>query len=226
METGPAAVTLDLDDTLCRYDRSTADLLALAFDRADVEPFFTAAEFVATIPTVTGESPLDLRRKCFRVLAAENGRSVAVADRLAEQYPERDPTAVSFLPGAREALDSLADHHRLALVSNGEPSHQRAKLETLGISGAFETTVFGTPETGVKPDPEPFYRVLDALGVQSERAVHVGNSLASDVVGAQAAGIPAVWLRADGSADDETVPEYVVDDLAELHRRPFPWEQG
>ncbi|MFC4407992.1 HAD family hydrolase [Haloarchaeobius iranensis] len=222
--TGPELVTLDLDDTLCRYDRSTADLLAVAFERADVEPFFSAAEYVATIPTVTGESPLDLRRKCFRALAAEQGRSVAVADRLAEGYPERDPTAVSFLPGAREALDALLAQHRLALVSNGEPSHQRAKLDTLGIAGMFEATVFGTPETGVKPDPEPFHRVLEAFGVGPGRAVHVGNSLASDVAGAQAAGIPAVWLRADGSAGGEVSPEYVVDNLAELHGRPFPWE--
>ncbi|WP_440990651.1 HAD family hydrolase [Haloarchaeobius baliensis] len=223
MASGPALVTLDLDDTLCRYDRSTEELLAVAFERADVEPFFTEAEYVATVPTVTGESPLDLRRKCFRALAAEDGRPVAEADRLAEQYPERDPTAVSLLPGARDALAALADHHRLALVSNGEPSHQRAKLETLGIADAFEVTVFGTAEIGVKPDPAPFHRALDTLGVEPARAVHVGNSLASDVAGAQAAGMSAAWLREGDEPEVDVTPEYVVDDLAELQDRPFPW---
>lgn len=217
-------VTLDLDDTLCRYDRSTADLLEEAFERAGVDPFFTAAEFAATVPSVTGESPLDLRRKCFRAIADERDRPRAVADRVAEAYPERDPTAVSFLPGARAALDALAADHRLALVSNGEPDHQRAKLATLGIAGAFETTVFGTPETGVKPDPAPFHRALDALEVSPSRAVHVGNSLASDVAGAQAAGLTAVWFRAEGAAAGDHSPDHVVDDLAALHGPPFPWE--
>lgn len=86
--------------------------------------------------------------------------------------------------------------------------------------------MFGTPETGVKPDPAPFHRVLDALDVGPDQAVHVGNSLAADVAGAQAAGMAAAWLRVADDPAVEASPEYVVDELAELHGRPFPWERS
>jgi putative hydrolase of the HAD superfamily len=86
---------------------------------------------------------------------------------------------------------------------------------------------FGTPEIGIKPDPAPFHRVLDGLEIVPDRAVHVGNSLESDVAGARAAGVPAVWFRAAGESagesTDEFAPEFVVDDLVEFHHDPLPW---
>jgi HAD superfamily hydrolase (TIGR01549 family) len=218
-----AAVLFDLDDTLCRYPRSTDELLADAFDRTGVDPFFTAAEFRAWIPKVTGTSALDLREKCFRGIAAEMGLSEDVAERVAANYPERDPTDVAFLPGAERALETLSERYSLGLVSNGAPHTQRRKLETLGIEGHFEEVAFGTPEIGIKPDPAPFHRVLDGLDIAPGRAVHVGNSLESDVAGANAAGVPAVWLRLDGAPADDITPEYVIDGLAELHHEPHPW---
>jgi putative hydrolase of the HAD superfamily len=217
------AVLFDLDDTLCRYPRSTDELLAEAFERTDVDPFFTAAEFQSLIPKVTGTSPLDLREKCFRRIAAAKGRSERVAERIAANYPEREPTDVEFVPGAERALEALAERYRLGLVSNGTPETQRRKLETLDIEEHFEEVGFGRPEIGVKPDPAPFHRVLDGLGIAPDQAVHVGNSLESDVAGARAAGVPAVWLRLDGASPDEIAPEYVVEDLADLHDDPLPW---
>jgi hypothetical protein len=33
----------------------------------------------------------------------------------------------------------------------------------------------------------------------------------------------AAWLQLDGAAGEGVSPEYVVDDLADLPGRPFPW---
>lgn len=225
MPTDPSVVLFDLDDTLCRYPRSTVDLLAIAFERADADPFFTATEYLAQIPTVTASSPLDLREKCFRAIAEEKGYPVESAERVAANYPERDPTNVEFLPDAEQVLDSLAEHYRLGLVSNGAPDTQRVKLETLDIGDYFEVTVFGTPETGIKPDPEPFDHAVNALDVDRSRVIHVGNSLASDVRGAQAAGIRVTWLRTDDTPRSAVPAEFIIDELAELHHEPHPWSR-
>lgn len=224
MGANPAVVLLDLDDTICRYRRSRAELLDSAFDRTDVEPFFTVAEFTGWIPQVTGKNKLDLLEKCFRGIATEKERSPELAERLAANYPKRNPTDVRFLPGAEMALETLSEKYRLGIVSNGAAATQRLKIETLDIGDFFEVEVFATPEEEIKPDPKPFYRALDAFGVDQTQAVHIGNSMASDIVGAQAAGLPAVWLRTGDTTSSDPTPEYSIDSLSELHYSPMPWE--
>lgn len=224
MGANPTVVLLDLDDTICRYRRSRAELLDSAFERTTVEPFFTVAEFEEWIPKVTGENKLDLLEKCFCGIANEKERSSELAVQLAANYPERDPTNVTFLPGAETALEALSDTYRLGIVSNGAVVTQRAKIEILDIGDFFEVEIFATPEKALKPDPEPFYRALDAFDMTKTQAIHIGNSIASDIVGAQAAGLPAVWLRTDGATSSNTTSEYIIDSLFELHQNPMPWE--
>lgn len=224
MGNDPAVVLIDLDDTICRYRRSTGDLLEVGFDRTGVEPFFTVEEYVRWIPKVTGNSPLDLREKCFRGIAREKGRSEVLAEKVAANVPERDPTAVEFVPGADRALAFLSNRYDLGLVSNGVPEAQQTKLETLGIADMFDVLTFGTPETGVKPRPEPFRQALDSLGCSQEEAIHIGNSLEADVAGAQAAQVPAVWLKTGQRDPTAPSPEYVIDEMSALHDDPLPWE--
>ena len=47
----------------------------------------------------------------------------------------------------------------------------------------------------------------------------VGNSLRSDVSGARAAGIRAVWINREGTdGGSEIKPDYEINDLTELER--------
>jgi putative hydrolase of the HAD superfamily len=215
------AVLFDIDDTVCEYHRSTSEVLSVAFDRADVEPFFDTAEYVARYNEFAEESEdvADLRTRCFAALARERGRDPEAGRRVARAYAaERDHTAVRFLPGAREALDSLYGTVPLGAVTNGAPEMQATKLRTLDATGYFETVVHGGYDAPAKPDPEPFEAALSALGVEPARAVHVGNSLASDVAGATNAGVTAAWLENDKSGVHETGPEpdHVLDSMADL----------
>ena len=49
-----------------------------------------------------------------------------------------------------------------------------------------------------KPDPRIFQDALADLGIQPDHAAHVGDSLPSDVAGAQASGLMTVWVNRDG----------------------------
>lgn len=223
------AVLFDLDDTLCRYRRSGADLLELAFAAADVEPFFEVeayydryGEFSAATDSVEA-----LREEAFAAIAADAGRDPAVGRRVARAYAaERDHGAVEFLPGAAAAVEVLAADHRLGVVTNGAPEMQGQKLAALGLADAFETVVHAGYDDGTpaKPAAEPFHRALDALSVDPSRAVHVGNSLASDVAGARAAGLRAAWVPdAPEATPDEHVPDHTLETLADL--APPPWRR-
>lgn len=219
------AVLFDLDDTLCEYRRTTGELLELSFERAGVDPLFTAGDYrdrYGDFVDVSEDIP-DLRRQCFAALAEEAEADPAVGERVADVFSgERDHSDVRPLPGAEAAVDRLAEEYRLGLVTNGAPKMQVEKLEALSFADAFEAIVYAGYDVPAKPDPAPFHRGLDALDATPERAVHVGNSLESDVAGAAAAGVRSVWLG-NGVESPSPTPDYRIESLRELHTPP--WER-
>lgn len=216
-------VLFDLDDTLCEYRRTTDEVLAVAFETVGIEPFFKAADWHAVIPKITAVDDRDFRLRCFTAIAEAQGYDPAHVESLAVAYgEERDHSDVRFLPGAEDTLTALADEYRLGLVTNGSRAMQRPKLAALGLTDAFDVTVYAGSDTPPKPDPSPFHRALNALESTPNEAIHVGNSLPSDVAGARAAGIRPVWIPSNGeSTENDDAPTHTLSSLHEL--RTLPW---
>lgn len=215
----PDAVLLDLDETLCRVDPPPSAVLPRAFADVGVEPCFTAAEYDAIVERYMDdfETKAERRAHCFADLAERHGQDRDLGFAVAEAYTERrEHSEVVWLDGARDALDTLADRRPLGLVTNGEPAMQDPKLEALDLRPSFETVVYAGHETRAKPHPEPFEVALADLGHDPERALYVGNSLASDVEGARNAGIPVAWLDHEGVPDPTPTPDYRIESMAEL----------
>lgn len=218
------AVVFDLDDTICEYRRSGREILALAFESVGVDPFFTIEEYGAVADDLVADSDsvVENRRRSFATLAERAGRDPSVGRAVADAYAvEHDPTNVRWVPGAETVLDHLADSHDLALVTNGGPKEQRAKLRELGIGDRFETIVYAGYETAPKPRPEPLERACEAVETPPTRAVNVGDSLRLDVRGAHNAGLRSVWLDRDGVEDPDPVPDCRIESMHDL--RDGPW---
>jgi putative hydrolase of the HAD superfamily len=219
-------VLFDLDDTLCTYRRTPADHLDEAFAETGVEPFFTAEGYLDRYREFAGDATTvdELRATAFAAFAEEEGHDPSVGRRVADAFSAaRDHREVDPLPGVRETLDVLHERdHRVGVVTNGPPGMQGEKLDALGLADTFEVVVHaGWEGVPAKPEPDPFHRALDSLGAAPGRTVHVGDSLASDVAGAQAAGLDAAWLRQHDDAPAPT-PEYTLDSLHDL--AALPWE--
>jgi len=216
------ALLFDLDDTLCEYARSGEAVLSIAFERAGVDPFFDYDAYVATFDDYRGEAETlpELREACFAALARERGRDPDRARVVARAYTdERDPTDVRPLPGARAAV---AHDGPVGLVTNGPPDVQRPKLRALDLVDAFDAVVYAGHDVPAKPAVGPFERALSDLGVEPAETAHVGNSLRTDVAGANAAGVTSVWVDDDSReplARDDPAPDHRV---ASLEAFP-PW---
>ncbi|MFC7227828.1 HAD family hydrolase [Salinirubellus salinus] len=218
-------VLFDLDDTLCSYRRGGGELIELAFEQVGVDPFFDVVDYHARYPEFVDDTETveELRSDCFAAIAADRGYDAETGRALADAFAaERDHRNVEATPGAHEALEHLADDHRLGLVTNGAPEMQAKKLDGIGIRDAFDALVFAGYDTPGKPDPAPFDHALSRLDAASDRAVHVGNSLGSDVAGAHAAGVGSAWLP-DGTHDGppEPTPDYTLDSLHDLQAPPW-----
>ena len=93
------------------------------------------------------------------------------------------------LPGVEESLRRLRGHGlALAVVANWDFSlHDH--LRRHGLRDWFDAVVVSAELGARKPDPAPFLAALGRLGVEPARAVHVGDHLPHDEVGARAAGL-------------------------------------
>ena len=118
-------------------------------------------------------------------------------------------------PGAVEFLREL--RRPLCLVSNIDRADLQAALDVRGWS--FERIVTSEDCRAYKPRPEMFIRALESLGCAPGAALHVGDSVGSDLAGAAASGIAAAWVNPTGRALPSGLargPRHVVRDLREL----------
>ncbi|WP_338728507.1 HAD family hydrolase [Haladaptatus sp. DJG-WS-42] len=214
------SVTLfDLDGTLCRNDQDVATIYASAFEVAGVAPFGEPTDLWQALP-----GPPDPNDEVgylaggFAAVAAKYGRAEIDATALARGFVETvDLTAVSFHPGATEALGDARAHGQVGLVTNGPSRRQAVKVEALGLTDAFDVIVYAGDMPRRKPHRDPFDRALAALDVAPDAALHVGDSLEYDVVGAQQAGLLAAWYpRAENPDTKGYDPDYILSHLGSL----------
>ena len=197
----------------------TCELPSVEFDsflRAITE---TTAEIVRQRPPEYLEVPSAERfRRALVRLGVTDGLE-AKAARLSATHMRHLAEATELPPEHLTLLRSLADHYRLGLVSNFDHGPTaRAVIARHGLTDLFASTVISDGFGRRKPHPAIFAAALSQLGVSAADAVFVGDSVADDVGGAQAAGMDAIWLNAGGVPlpEGSPAPRYTIARLVEL----------
>jgi HAD superfamily hydrolase (TIGR01509 family) len=110
------------------------------------------------------------------------------------------------------ALRRLSENVILGSISNGA-----ADLEVIGMAQHFRISVAAHAFGSTKPDPAIFRHACEALGVAPSEAVYVGDDPEADIVGAQQAGMRAVWInRFDRTLPAHIRPDAVCNNLEQL----------
>ncbi|MBI3634652.1 MAG: HAD family hydrolase [Candidatus Rokubacteria bacterium] len=116
-------------------------------------------------------------------------------------------------------LRRLAERHRLGVVSNFDYTPTALGiLETAGVAPLFTAILVSDAFGWRKPAPAIFEEALRRVGARAEEALFVGDRADIDVAGAQAVGIPAVWLNPEREALPAGIapPTHEIRDLAEI----------
>lgn len=123
------------------------------------------------------------------------------------------------MPGAREALEQF---HRwglpLAVVSNtsfGEPVI-RHELARYGLTEHLAFVLVSSNYSVRKPNVLLYETAAARLNVKSEDIWFVGDRLDTDVTGAKAAGMTAVWFNPHGRANPSSDVDLTVSGWADL----------
>jgi 2-haloacid dehalogenase/putative hydrolase of the HAD superfamily len=117
---------------------------------------------------------------------------------------------------AVELLDDL--NVPVCVVSNADSEPLQAAIKKHGLR--FDAVVSSEFVRSYKPDGHIFRHALDRLGIEASRALHIGDSLHSDVAGAQKAGITAAWVCREDRIHDigKCTPCHACTNLTELKR--------
>jgi putative hydrolase of the HAD superfamily len=215
-------VCLDIDDTLIDFSASVRAALHALTGRADLWPLWEAITDWHVSLVVAGEldyaSMHGLRTQSF---LAELGVFVDMVDVAGFERRRLELVRSSWrlFDDVLPCLDWLRDAGlRLAAVTNASGAHQRVKLADLGLAPYFDHVAIAGEIGVAKPDPLMFESVCVALGCSPAEAVHVGDKLHTDAVGARDAGLAGVWLDRGGERADDTLPDevHVIGGLAEL----------
>jgi putative hydrolase of the HAD superfamily len=137
----------------------------------------------------------DLRKRCAALVSDRLGSEITV-DELVE--------AIRFeaYPDAIPALRELRDRgRRLVAVSNWDCSLPSV-LGRCGLGELLDGAVSSAVAGARKPDPAIFAPALELAGCGPEEALHVGDTLEEDVVGARAAGIRSLLIDRSGNGGD------------------------
>ncbi len=217
-------ITFDLDDTL--WDNGP--VIRLAVEQGynwllDRHPELAKIHDVASLDALKEEvrttvPELESRLSEVRIVtiaqALESvGYDPSTARHLAEQTFDEFNIwrhKIELFEGVEPMLKELAKDYRLAVITNGN-----ADVNKIGLGDYFEFSVHAEHLNRSKPAPEIFHQALQRAGLPSEKTLHVGDNLITDVFGAANVGMRTLWFNPNNIALDEhsPVPDITVTGL-------------
>ena len=119
---------------------------------------------------------------------------------------------------SREVLLQLKQHYPMVLVSNFY-CNIATVLQEFKLDGIFDTIIESAVVGVRKPDPQIFTLGVEALGMQPDEVVVVGDSMDKDIIPAAKAGCHTIWFKGEGWTNDpvdESPAGKVITDLTQI----------
>jgi putative hydrolase of the HAD superfamily len=120
---------------------------------------------------------------------AGNAARREIVQEIERMAVELEATPPHIMDGVPETLAYLAKHHRLILLTKGEPAEQAGKVERSGLQPYFDAI-----EIVLEKDAGTYERVIEQFKIVKTHGWMVGNSPRSDINPALHAGLSAVFI--------------------------------
>ncbi|HYB69810.1 MAG TPA: HAD family hydrolase [Candidatus Bathyarchaeia archaeon] len=207
------ALLVDLDDTLLDYSGGADECWRHACEAlagpAGIDPVRLVKAIGETRrwfwsdPGRHRVERADMLRAWTRITAHALGTldraDPALAAAIATDFADRRWERMVLFPGVTPALETLRDRGvPLALVTNGDPGHQRRKIAQHDLERFFDVIVIEGEIGAGKPDDLVYRYTLSKLQVRAEDAAMVGDNLEWDVAAPQRLGMRGIWVDGPG----------------------------
>lgn len=216
----------DLDQTLLDFDRSMEYALQAVFGQygIGIDEEMTARYEVINRSYWNRLESGELSKKQvtvgrFQTLFEEFGITHVDPEELDADYQRALGSVFFYMDGAKELVSLLKEKgYRQYVMTNGVNKTQASKMKLSGLDrmmdGVFVSEVIGFP----KPMKEYFDACFAALpGVDRKECILVGDSLTSDMRGAENAGVASCWFNPKNRKKDVAVrTDYEIRRLEEF----------
>ncbi|MBE4452805.1 HAD family hydrolase [Vibrio parahaemolyticus] len=175
------------------------------------------AEFPQLVALLPDENAF--RCGLIQTILAENGIHIDAeqAQQAQHYFDSARMGAFTFFPGVKEMLTDLRKHYKLVVITNGPIFSQHPKLKATQMDEWVDHIIVGGEEPEEKPAASIFQKALNLVDIKPEEALHIGDSLAADIAGANNMGILSVWVNATGASNPtEITPNFEIRETVEL----------
>ncbi|MCU0420807.1 MAG: YjjG family noncanonical pyrimidine nucleotidase [Cyclobacteriaceae bacterium] len=222
------AVLFDLDHTLWDYETNSREALHDLFHRYHL-PGKTRAGFQAFYDSFVdvntriwhrydrGEISRDVIRyeRFHQVFKRVGIDHYELSLKFSHDYVSESPSRSHLMPHAKDVLAYLQGRYKLYIITNGFDEIQATKLHASGIASFFSRVVTSETAGCKKPSPEIFQLALDHAGIDSAKAIMIGDNLLTDMAGARNARIDTVFFNPHQTEHREPVT-HEIQSLHEL----------
>lgn len=122
------------------------------------------------------------------------------------------------MPHATQLLANLSQRHQLYVITNGVTTTQQRRLREADFNRYFEQVFISEQVGAQKPESAFFERVAGTIeNFDKQHTLVIGDSLSSDIKGANGFGVDSVWFNPTHQANDGVAkPTYEIDQLLKL----------
>ena len=183
----------DADDTLFDFQQSEREAFRAVFGEKDSDALYQIYHRINDgLWKQLERGEIDragLQKRRFADLLAEIGME-GDGDDYNAKYVEALSNQSILLPESEEVVAALAPHCRLFLLTNGIAYVQRKRFFASSIAPYFEDLFISEEASSQKPE-KAFYDYVEKRipDFHKERALMIGDSLTSDILGGNQAGI-------------------------------------
>lgn len=213
-------ILFDADETLFSFHsyfglKSMLKRYGLEFNEQDYEAFQAVNQPLWVAYQNKEINAEALQRIRFESLAQKTGQDPLVLNR---ELMDEMALVSQPLEGVREMLASLHGKVKMGIITNGFNALQQKRLENTQTAGFFDLLVVSETVGVAKPDRQIFDYAFSQMGeVERSKVLMVGDTLASDILGGNLAGIDTCWFNPKGLANETAIqPTYEIRSMAEL----------
>ncbi|PID52227.1 MAG: hypothetical protein CR972_03010 [Candidatus Moraniibacteriota bacterium] len=134
-----------------------------------------------------------------------------------QMYLELFPENKKSYDGVIELIKDLAKIYTIALTSSSSRSEIDLITKELGIINNFATTISADDVKNGKPNPEPYLKTAQILGINPENCVAIEDS-ASGVQSAKDAGCYCIAITTTHSKKDLYNADVIVDKFSQINQ--------
>lgn len=220
-------ILLDLDDTILDFGASetfafqqVAENLGVTYDTVLLEDYKRYNQSLWLQIERNTLTKADLIDQRFPGFFSRYGLTNLSGNDIDNQFRAYLADGGHIIPGARQLLiDLKASGRKIYAASNGIYDTQINRLEQAGLINFFDDLFISEKIGYNKPHVGFFDYTFETIGLEAKHSsIMVGDSLTSDIKGANAAQIPAVWFNPKGLiAPCELRIDYEITTLDQLY---------